>query len=293
MAVKRNKSRRPASSAERPALTSLQQALLDEADRKVTIVSEGEQQEVSIHQVVSRKLLQTAANGSVHALSNAFNEINAAQQLHQQQINDDVELGQKYKDLQQQLLDQALAKGEDPEKVLPHPDDIKVLPGKGFKIAGPSDETELITVRECCALRDVLILQSVLEERIGEPAVIASTENTGEPFAGALAMVLAQVMNHSLPKRFIKSETELTYDLMHHNRWTKRELLRETHRAWTAIGRPKPRGWVLPPYQQSLVRIGQYLSLCADLFKLAQDGKLNSDREIEAELQNRISRNFE
>ena len=175
MAVKRNKSRRPASSAERPALTPLQQALLDQADRKVTIVREGEQQEVSIHQVVSRKLLQMAANGSVHALSNAVNEINIAQRLQQRKIDDNVEFGEKYKDIQQQRLDQALAKGEDPEKGLPHPDDIKVLPGKGFEIAGPADETELKTVRECCALRDVLILQSVLEERIGEPAVVAST----------------------------------------------------------------------------------------------------------------------
>ncbi|MTI03943.1 hypothetical protein E1180_00185, partial [Roseibium denhamense] len=128
MAVKRNKSRRPAASVERPALTPLQQTLLDEADRKVTIVSEGEQQEVSIHQVVSRKLLQMAANGSVHALSNAVNEINIAQQLQQRKIEDNVEFGEKYKGVQQQLLDQALAKGEDPEIVLPHPDDIKVLP---------------------------------------------------------------------------------------------------------------------------------------------------------------------
>jgi hypothetical protein len=166
MAVRRNKSRRPASSAEPLALTPLQQALLDEADRKVTILSEGEQQEVSIHQVVSRKLLQMAANGSVHALSNAVNEINIAQRLQQRKFEDNVEFGEKYKSLQQQLLDQALAKGEDPEKVLPHPDDIKVLPGKGFKIAGPVDETELKTSQNCCALRDVLILQSVLEERI-------------------------------------------------------------------------------------------------------------------------------
>ncbi|XYK81791.1 MAG: hypothetical protein ROO70_06140 [Labrenzia sp.] len=97
MAVKRNKSRRPASSAESPALTPLQQALLNEADRKVSIVSEGEQQEVSIHQVVSRKLLQMAANGSIHALSNAVNEINIAQRLQQRKIEDNVEFGEKYK----------------------------------------------------------------------------------------------------------------------------------------------------------------------------------------------------
>lgn len=129
----------------------------------------------------------------------------------------------------------------------------------------------------------------MLEERIGEPTVVASTENPEEPFAGALAMVLAHVINNSLPERFQKSEMLLANDFMRHSRLTKRELLKETHRAWGAIGQPKPRGWVLPPYQQSLVKLEQYLSTCADAFKLAQDGKLNTDREIEAELQNWIS----
>lgn len=289
MAVKRKKSRRPASSAERPALTPLQQALLDEADRKVTIVSEGEQHEVSIHQVVSRKLLQMAANGSVHALSNAVNEINRAQQLQQRQIEEDVELGQKYKDLQQQLLDHALAKGEDPDEVLPHPDDIKVLPGKGYRITGPSDGTELKTVRECCALRDVLILQSVLEERCAEPVVVASIANCEDPFAGALAMVLAHVINNSQPERYRKSDAILADDCRRHGRLTKRELLKETHRSWGAIGQPKPRGWMLPPYQQALAQIERYLTVCADIFKLAQDGKLKSNRDIETELRNRIT----
>jgi len=289
MAVKRNKSRRPASSTEPPALTPLQHSLLKEADRKVTVVSEGEQQEVNIFEVVSRKLLQMAAGGSIHALSNAVNEINAAQQLQQRLIEDEVAFGEKYKDVQQQLLDQALAKGENPEKILPHPDDIKILPGKGFKIAGPMDEAELETIRKCCALRDVLLLQSALEVRICEPSVIANHENPGEPFSGALAMVLTHIINNSLPERFQKSDALLADDFLRYSRLTKRELLKETHRAWGTIGQPKPRAWVLPPYQQSLVRIEQYLSVCADIFQLAQDGKLKSNREIEAELRSRIS----
>jgi hypothetical protein len=114
-------------------------------------------------------------------------------------------------------------------------------------------------------------------------------ENPGEPFSGALAMVLTHIINNSLPERFQKSDAILTDDFLRYSRLTKRELLKETHRAWGAIGQPKPRGWVLPPYQKSLVRIEQYLSACTDIFQLAQDGKLKSNREIEAELRNRIS----
>jgi hypothetical protein len=29
---------------------------------------------------------------------------------------------------------------------------------------------------------------------------------------------------------------------------TKRELLKHTHQAWRNIGKPKPRGWLTPPY---------------------------------------------
>jgi hypothetical protein len=90
MAVKRNKSRKATPKVTLPGLTPLQKILLDEAGRKVTITSEGRQQEVSIEQVVTRKLLQVAASGSVHALSNAVNEIILAQRIMQQEIEADV-----------------------------------------------------------------------------------------------------------------------------------------------------------------------------------------------------------
>ncbi|MBS8262761.1 hypothetical protein DYI23_21220 [Roseibium polysiphoniae] len=284
MAVKRNKSRRTAANSERPALTPLQKVLLDEADRKVSIVSDGAQQDVSIHQLVSRKLLQMAANGSVHALSNAINEINTAQSLKQQQINDDVEFGKKYKDHQQRRLDQAIANGEDPERVLPHPDDVQVVLNKGYRIAGPADENELKIIRTNCAFRDVLNLQAVLEERIGGDSTDPEGEATEEPFAGATAMMLAHVMNMGLPERFTKSDADLARDLMRHGRMTKRELLKKTHRAWASIQKPKPRGWTLLPYQQTLTRFEQCASLCLGIADQTQDGKRTSEKEFAAEI---------
>ncbi len=284
MAVKRNKSRRPSANSERPALTPLQKVLLDEADRRVSIVSDGAQQDVSIHQLVSRKLLQMAANGSVHALSNAINEINTAQSLKQQQIDEDVEFGQRYKDYQQRRLDQAIENGEDPGKVLPHPDDVQVVLNKGYRIAGPVNETELKTVRECCALRDVLIQQSELEDRNGEPAVVALIENPEEPFAGALAIVMAHMINNALPERFRKSDADIATEIFHHRKLTKRELLKETHRAWASIHKPKPRGWTLPPYRQTLARFEQCASLFLGIADQTQDGKRTSEKEFAAEI---------
>ncbi|MEP2707647.1 MAG: hypothetical protein ABJQ71_22680 [Roseibium sp.] len=284
MVVRRNKSRQPVAGPERPALTPLQQALLEEANRKVTIGSDGQQQEVSIDQVVSRKLLQMAANGSVHALSNAVNEINAAQRLQRQQIDEDVDFGRRFKEHQQGLLDQATNNCDAADTVLPHPDDIHAIIGKGYQIRGPADEAELKTIKTNCALRDVLILHATLEERIGGAKPDPDCHPTEEPFAGATAMILAHVMNIGLPERFAKSDTDLTRDLMHHGRMTKRQLLKEAHRAWAAIGRPKARGWTLPPYQETLARLEQCASVCADLAHTVKTGKHTSDREIAAEI---------
>jgi hypothetical protein len=284
MAIKRNKSRQSAAGGERAALTPLQNALLEEAGRKVTVVSDGLQQKISIDHVVSRKLLQMAANGSVHALSNAVSEINAAQRLQQQQVDGDVAFGGRFKEHQKRLLDQALKNGEDIETILPHPDDIQIIEGQGYRITGPADEAGLRTVKVHCARRDVLILQAALEERIGAVSPEPEGVPTGEPFAGATALVLTHIMNSGLPDRFIKSDTDLTKDLMRHSRMTKRELLKETHRAWASIQRPKPRGWVLPPYKIVRERVGQCASVCASLADNATDGKLTSEREIAAEI---------
>ncbi|MEJ8473725.1 hypothetical protein [Roseibium algae] len=130
----------------------------------------------------------------------------------------------------------------------------------------------------------MLILQAALEERIGGATPDPVCETTGEPFAGATALVLAHVMNTDLPERYTKSDVDLTRDLMRHGRMTKRELLKETHRAWASIQSTKPRGWVLPPYQQTLARLEQCMSLCVNLAHKMKDRKRTSEREIVAEI---------
>ncbi|MEP3046431.1 MAG: hypothetical protein ABJL55_03755, partial [Roseibium sp.] len=105
-----------------------------------------------------------------------------------------------------------------------------------------------------------------------------------EPFAGATAMILAHVMNNGLPERFTKSDADFVKDLMHHGRMTKRELLKETHHAWALIQKPKPRGWTLPPYQETLARLEQCASVCANLAHTVKTGKHTSEREIMAEI---------
>lgn len=90
---KRNKPRRRTSSADELAQTPIQRALLDEVNRVVTIVVDGQKFEVSLAQLVSRELLRMAANGSAHALSNAYNETVLAERLKRTQTEKAVAVG--------------------------------------------------------------------------------------------------------------------------------------------------------------------------------------------------------
>jgi hypothetical protein len=284
MAVKRNKSRKATPKLTQPGLTPLQKSLLDEAGRKVTITSEGRQQELSIEQVVTRKLLQVAANGSVHALSNAVNEIILAQRIKQQTIEADVEFGHRLKAHQERLLDKARKEGLDLNTVLPHPDDIEIVPGVGYKVHGPWDEAELKIVLGNCARRDLYILQAALEERVLGPEVDLETQTDGSAGGGS-ALLLAQFFNQGLPERFAKSNLQLTLDLFKLRRLTKRELLKSARTAWASFGSPKPRGWVTPTFNETRAYLEVATDGCAELLQDAFEGKVRSDRDVANRMQ--------
>lgn len=174
MAVRRNKARMPSGNKDRTKLTTLQESLLQEAAREVAVAIDGRSQTINLSQVLSRKLLQMAANGSVHAMSNAINELNIAQPLHQRKVEEDVDLGRRLKEHQHDLLATARATGADLDTVLPHPDDIIIEEGVGFEIVGPFDASELEAVKKNCGRRDAAILQAALEQ-VSDPPTKRST----------------------------------------------------------------------------------------------------------------------
>jgi hypothetical protein len=279
MAVKRNKSRKATPKLTQLGLTSLQKSLLDEAGRKVTIKSEGRQQDVIVQDVLARKLLQVAATGSPHALSNSFNEIILAQRIEQQTIEADVEFAHRVKAHQQKLLDCANKEGRDPNSVLPHPDDIEIIPGVGYKVYGPWDEAELKIVLSNCATRDLYILQAALEERLLGPEVDRETHIGGSEGGGS-ALLLAQFFNQGLPERFAKSNLQIILDLFGLRRLTKRELLKSARTSWASFGSPKPRGWVTPTFNETRALLEAITDGCAELLQDVLEGKVRSDRDI-------------
>lgn len=284
MAVRRNKGRMRSGNKDRTELTTLQESLLQEAAREVTVAIDGRSQAINLSQVLSRKLLQMAANGSVHAMSNAINELNVAQQLHQRKVEEDVDLGRRLKEHQHHLLATARATGADLDAVLPHPDDIIIEEGVGFEIVGPFDASELEAVKRDCGKRDAAILQAALESRLGPTGRTFEGDQANEsPDAGALLMV--HILNDALPKRFQKSDVQIALELMRHQGTPKLELLKLAYRKWASVGRPKPRGWRLPPLQNVLRQLDRGLPILMAICQEIKSGKLPSERAIIMRLQ--------
>ena len=233
---------------------------------------------------MTRRLLQAAASGSVHALSNAVNEIIVAQRIMQQEIEADVEFAHRVTAHQQVLLDKARKEGQDLNTVLPHPDDIETIPGVGYKVHGPWDEAELKIVLGNCARRDLYILQAALEERLGKPESDQQGSPSDEQFLGALALVLVHFFNEGLPARFHKSDMQLIIDLFKCRWLTKRDRLKIAHQEWAAIGSPKPRGWRMPSLSKTCADLERVTDGCIELLHEMMTGQIKSDRDISARL---------
>lgn len=278
MTTKRNDSRRGGGRRDGTddwnKLTPLQEALLKEASREITIAVNGRPDKVRMDEVVTRKMLQLAANGGQHAISNAIYQINMAQRLKQKKADEEVAFGYKFQAHQQHLLDEAIKRGHDIEAVLPHPDDIVVEEGVGYAFIGPVDEADLRVVKRDCAMRDAAILQAALEARLGPKPPEAGKEPSNHP-ADASALLVVQVFNDALPMRFRKTDLQIAMDLMRYEGVTKRELLKRTHQQWAALGRSKPRGWRFPPVEIMISILQRFLPAMITLQPEVKTGKLS------------------
>lgn len=280
MAIKRNKSRqrggRHDGAGDWDKLTPMQEALLKEAAREITIASNGRTDTVRMDEVVTRKMMQMAANGGQHSISNAIYQINMAQRLRQKKADEDVAFGHHFKTHQQHLLDAARKRGQDLATVLPHPDDIVVEEGVGYALIGPIDEGELRRVKRDCAMRDAAIMQAALEGRLGPLPPELATRSSDHP-VHASALLLVQILNNTLPKRFRKTDLQIAMDLMQYAGVTKRELLKRSHQQWAALGQSKQRGWRLPPVETLMSAVERVLPAMIAVYPEVRAGKLSRE----------------
>lgn len=224
-------------------LTELHKAVLREAEKTIKIRTGEGLDEVSVVEAVVRKVLNTALGGSPHAQRHIMEWFEEAERAEQQKFDNDtktVERARRHYRVERHLC---VEQGEDPESVLPHPDDIVVDKEHGVNIIGPCDAAELRECRRLCDMRDALLLQNALELRL------ATRKPENEPDVRTPS-VIAILLNDRMVRRFRDTDSELTEKIQKFECRSKRELLRDCFRSWQMLNIPLKRGFVFPDIRE-------------------------------------------
>lgn len=266
--------------------------MLQETSRKVTVRIGGETLELETGELIARKLLQVAAGGSPHALGQVSRNVNEAQRIEQARIKQDFQTGERIKTHYSRKLEAAIRAGADPIWFVPHPDDIIVdrKIGWRFRVGAPFDEADLKSIREKIAIRDALILQSVLDERLAKVAHAEIESRPAEERAGSAARILAHMVDSALLKRFRLSDEEMLWAIWRAGRRSKRELLKSAYQVWRLTGHSKPRGWTIPPWSQVGDQLVLVLRTLIDVSDECRSGALTTEAAVVSEIHRRLER---
>lgn len=238
---------------------SVHAATLRESKRLVSIRENDATSQVTMADAIVRAQLASAAKGHPIAQRDALARIERAQYEEARVIGKSHEFWERYRDESWAAIARAKREGSPIPNPLPHPDDIVIEPSMRVRFEGPCDAEEAARYARTCELRDALVMQYALDERL---------DGEGPPTGALLAL---DVLNRILPERMRLSDAALTYQLLRYEGMAKRELLKRVYRAWRALGTNLPRGWRFP----SLERVKQRLEFGTDLLAGFKSGTLD------------------
>ena len=229
--------------------------------------------EVSGREALAQSILVTAYKGNARSQGLAIDLIRSADIQHAVDRAERQELAESYKVFKTEEIAKAIRDGEDTRLILPHPDDVVLDDVQGFRIVGPIDERELLKIEELVRVRDVLILQYVLDERRSNDR--DSDKPTTGPDDGSEsgALVFAMFINNLLPLRFRLDDWGFLHKQMAHDRSTLRELLKEAYAAWNSLGRGVKRGARFADRNTTV----RSLEFTMGLYEAIEDGRINPD----------------
>ncbi len=195
--------------------------------------------EMTLREALLRKALETAMKGSPIAQRDLLDRDARASAEDAARIAADCADWSDFRDFQQRRHDAARAAGRPTADLLPHPDDIEIVPGRGVRFRGPFTPEERKRWDGALALREALFLQDALEHTLN------GRKET--PPAAGTPLSLAFFLDMHLPPslRMPQHRAILLMSRLHST--SKRDLLRDTHRAWARAGVPLRRGARFPP----------------------------------------------
>jgi len=239
----------------------LRDIILRTANRKIKVNTPNGLTEVSAFEAAIRSIEKTAHSGSPHAQRNYMEIVSSAAAAQEQFIEDETEFVQNWSKMLREQRSLATKRGDDPECVLPCPDDIKVDDNLGIRVVGPTNSKELQDTYRTIKLRDALVLQSVFEERIDK------SSETGSP------LLLALLINNRLPERFRIDHYEFMSQAFEWEKLAKRELLKQCYQAWQLLGADFPRGYVFPKSSSLMPKLEAIFENARFLLKAEREGQ--------------------
>lgn len=209
---------------------------------QVTARQNGRTRSIPLRDALLTKQAEVALKGSPYAIRRMLEMDHRATAREAEERRLRRETWARIKLMQEQRYAAALAKGEDTELILPHPDDIEI-DAEDARVTGPCDAVGLAACRRAMKLRDLLFLQHGLEERLRD----VTSKADQDPDKPTSPLLFACFLNQILPRRFqLSPSKELDSLWKATSRFNKRQLLTLCHRGWSELGVRIPRGAILP-----------------------------------------------
>jgi len=149
-----------------------------------------------------------------------------------------------------------------------HPDDFITDSEGRIKHIGPFDEASKAATEKTIILREALLLQAGLDERL-----MAKPED-GDPLKGpGTAFEFAKLVNRSLAARLRADEFRMLCQMDRYSRHPLRWLLKTVSETWRKAGKKRKRGELSPPLGVGLAAVNMAYTLADGML----DGRLNEN----------------
>jgi hypothetical protein len=227
-------------------LTQLEEAILREGERKITVRQDGSAVEMQINEIIIRKIAETAAKGSPHAQRLWTETHGAAERQRRARIDEEIAFWRIYQHRASSQIEAARQAGTPIPEPLPHPDDLEFDDRIGVRFTGPVTAEDVKITGETIRRRDLLLLQDALDAQ-----TLQEDHGRGAEAVPSSAHLLAVLANQSLPKRLQLSDSEMISRLMEARGMSKRDLLKVLHQGWKKEGAGLPRGTTLPTIEDT------------------------------------------
>ena len=248
-------------------LLPIVKAILSEADKPIAVREGDDVAEMSIYQAVFKAMSAQALKGSVYAQKQFIEVVSKCQKLQAEEITEQTEFWFDYIKYWHREMNAPRADNEQPPQLFPHPDDIVFERGKAPRFTGPMSKEAADDMDRTCRLRDALLMQSALENRLNNVV-----DHTDGQHVLTTPMFAATVINDNLPDRFKLDDVDLFLQLSSFNRLTKRQLLKEVRAEWKSLGVTVRRGFVFIPLDEFVVKMNFML----DALNAMMSGQLDA-----------------